>query len=299
MPFPEISLYNRRSGTIETEKVVQGTLLAKLYATVWGRGITDMLLSRQSFSQRYTRKFHLPESSKKIEPFVRHFNINMDEFQVPSGGFKSFNDFFIRQLKPDARPIDADPRCLIAPAESRLKVIALQSNTILNVKGTRLTLRRLLGNRPVEPQFADGLCLQFRLAPSDYHRFGYIDTGEQGPIHSVAGRLYSVSPLALRHRPGIWGQNYRQWCLINTPTLGTIMEIDVGATNVGSIIQHQTAGGACQRGVEKGYFELGGYTVLIIVPPGRVIIDDDIWHHSRKGIETRVRYGETIGRITR
>lgn len=297
MPDNEILLYNRKSGALEPEKVIQGRFLAMLYATAWGRLITDLLFSRPSFSRRYCRQYHQPESCKQIAPFVRHFNIDMDEFVVPKGGFKSFNDFFIRQLKPGARPVDPDPRALIAPAESRLKAIALRADTVLDVKGTRLTLRRLLGNRPVEPQFANGLCLQFRLAPSDYHRFHYIDTGEQGPVHSVPGRLYSVSPLALRHRPFIWGQNYRQWCLINTRTFGPLLEIDVGATNVGSIVQHQPHGGPCQRGAEKGYFELGGSTVLLVLPAGRVTIDDDIWHYSRQGIETRVRYGETIGRV--
>lgn len=297
MPARDIFLYNRQSGRIEKEEVVQGRLLSMLYATFLGRWITDRYISKRTFSQRYCQKFYDPQSRQKIEPFVAHFKINMDEYQVPDGGFTSFNEFFIRQLKPGARPIDPDPQKVIAPAESRLKVIALKSDTVLDVKGTCLTLRRLLGNRPVEPQFSNGLCLQFRLAPSDYHRFGYIDSGEQGPIYTVEGRLYSVSPLALRHRPAIWGQNYRQWCLINTQTLGTIMEIDVGATNVGSIAQHQTAGGLCQRGQEKGYFEMGGSTVLIIIPSGRIKIDDDIWRYSQKGIETRVRYGETIGRV--
>jgi phosphatidylserine decarboxylase len=297
MPAKEIVLYNRQSGGLESEEVVQRRLMALLYATPWGRWVTDLLLSRRLFSQLYGRQFHRPNSRKQIAPFVRHFNIDMGEVMVPDAGFQSFNDFFIRQLQPHARPIDPDPHRLIAPAESRLKVLTLKQETLLDVKGTRLTLGQLLDNPLVARQFTNGVCLQFRLAPSDYHRFGYLDTGEQGPVHSVSGRLYSVSPLALRYRPGIWGQNYRQWCQIKTRTLGTILEIDVGATTVGSIVQHQPHGGPCRRGAEKGYFQLGGSTVLMVLPPGRITIDDDIWRHSQQGIETLVRYRETIGRV--
>lgn len=297
MPPNEIQLYNRQSGALEPEQVVQHRLMMLLYGTVWGRWLVDGLLSRPLFSRLYGRQYYHPRSRKQIARLVEHFHINMDEVIVPEGGFQCFNDFFIRQLKPGSRPIDSDPQRLISPADSRLKVIPLKVQTVLDIKGTSLTLFQLLGNRPVESRFANGLCLQFRLAPSDYHRFGYIDTGEQGPILSVVGRLYSVSPLALRHRPAIWGRNFRQWCLINTLSLGTVLEIDVGATMVGSIEQHQPHGGPCTRGGEKGYFQLGGSTVLIIIPPGRVTIDDDIWRHSRRGIETLVRYGEAIGRI--
>ncbi len=295
MPAREILLYNRASGVIESEQVVQRRIMELLYGTVWGRWVADGLVSRSVFSRLYGRQYYHPRSCRQIPRLVDHFNIDMDEVLVPEQGFQSFNDFFIRRLKPGARPIDPSPNCVIAPAESRLKVIPLNRETRLEIKGARLTLSRLLGNRPVAPSFANGLCLQFRLAPSDYHRFGYIDSGEQGPIQSVAGRLYSVSPIALRHRPGIWGRNFRQWCLIKTRTLGTIMDIDVGATMVGSIKQHLPQGGPCARGEEKGYFQLGGSTVLVVISSGRVQIDDDIWRHSRQGIETLVRFRETIG----
>ena len=78
--------------------------------------------------------------------------------------------------------------------------------------------------------------------------------------------------------------------------MGTMLQIEVGATMVGSIAQHQPCGGPCRRGQEKGYFQMGGSTVLIVLPPGRADIDDDILKYSNRQIESLVRYGESIGR---
>jgi phosphatidylserine decarboxylase len=297
MKSQPIFIYDRVAKRLVRELVPGGGLLALQYASPLGRFVTDALMSRKLVSRFYGRLFYTAWSRRWIEPFARQNHVPMDEAAVPNGGFKSFNDFFIRRLKPGSRPLPADPRALIAPADSRLKAFPLNTQTVLDVKGHRLTVADLTAGADVARQFSDGICLQFRLAPCDYHRFGYICDGMQGEMRNVPGRLYSVSPLAMALRPFIWGQNFRQWCIIESGTLGPVLEIDVGATNVGSIVQHQPAGGPCERGAEKGYFQLGGSTVLIILPPGRVELDPDIEKYSRRGIETRVRYGEKVGRV--
>jgi phosphatidylserine decarboxylase len=295
MKHQPVFLYNRHTEQIETEKVPGAGFLSLFYGKSWGRLVTDQVWSTAIFSRFYGLPFYGSWSRRFIDGFIQQNNIPMDEVQVPSGGFKSFNDFFIRRLIPGARPLPKDPSALIATADSRLKIFALNNLTVLDIKGTALTLQQLVGDTLVAEQFGGGICLQFRLAPRDYHRFGYIADGVQGPVHSVGGKLYSVSPLALTYRPSIWGQNYRQWCLIETHTLGTVLEIDIGATGVGSIVQHNPGGGLCCLGAEKGYFQLGGSTVLIIVQPGRIALDDDILACSNHGIEALVRYGERIG----
>ena len=292
----KIQLYNRQTQTIETEQVPGEKFLHLIYSRPWGRKMAHWLWSRIFFSRLYGWPMHQGFSRNQIKGFISEHGIDMSEVIVPEGGFQSFNDFFIRRLKPGARPVPKDPRLLVAPADSRLKVFPMQRESIINVKGHTLTLAQLLGSDAVSKFFANGQCLQFRLAPRDYHRFGHAADGVQGRIHILGGRLYSVSPLALRHMPTIWGDNYRHWCFIQSPALGTLLQIEVGATVVGSIIQHHPPGGPCQRGQEKGYFQMGGSTVLLILPPGCVDIDDDIQSYSSQGIETLVRYGEAIGR---
>lgn len=294
----DILLYNRNRRTVEKEQVPGETFLNLIYSRPWGRKTADWIWSRTLFSRLYGWPLHQRFSRKQISPFISQHRIDMSEVEVPDEGFQSFNDFFIRQLKPGARPIATDADALVAPADSRLKVFPLNQETILDIKGHTLTLAQLLGSDAVSKDFSNGLCLQFRLAPRDYHRFGHIEDGIQGRIHTVGGRLYSVSPIALRHLPAIWGSNYRHWCFVQTHTLGTLLQIEVGATVVGSIIQHHVQGGPCRRGQEKGYFQMGGSTVLVILPPGRVAIDDDILKSSERNIETIVRYGEAIGRTS-
>jgi phosphatidylserine decarboxylase len=292
----QVRLYNRRTRAIETERVPAGRLLGCLYSRTWGRRACDAVWSRIWFSRLYGWPFHRNFSRRQIEGFIRQNSIDMAEVALPEGGFASFNDFFTRRLKPGARPVDEAPSAVISPADSRLKVFPIKNGSVLKIKGADLTLSQLLGSTAAPEGFDDGLCLQFRLAPCDYHRFGYIADGIQGPIHEVMGRLYSVSPLALGHMPDIWWRNLRHWCFVQSLALGTILQIEVGATVVGSIVQQRPTGGACRRGQEKGYFQMGGSTVLIVVQSGKVAVDSDILHHSEKGIETLVKYGETIGR---
>ncbi len=271
--------------------------MTHLYGRPLGRLACHLFWSRKWFSKIYGWPFHRKLSRRQIDTFVQQHSIHIEEVEMPARGFSTFNDFFIRKLKPGARPIDDAPDSLLSPADSRLTAFPLGRGTILKIKGARPTLPRLLGMSTVPETFAHGLCLQFRLAPSDYHRFGYMVDGLQGPIHLVDGRLYSVSPLALRHLPDIWWRNLRHWCFIQSPTVGTMLQVEVGATVVGSIVQHRWPGGTCRRGGEKGYFQMGGSTVLAVFGPGRVALDEDILHYAAQGIETKVKYGETIGRI--
>ncbi len=301
MPVPEppqeIIIYNRRSGRTDTEKVYGREWMDVFYGRPWGRRVTAHLLCRHPLSRLFGCLQKAPRSRRKIQGFVEQYGIDLSEAVVPAGGFSSFNDFFIRRLKPEARPIDSSPGTLVSPADSRMQVFQIKKEGRLTIKGTTMTLPQLMGVNRLEAVFDGGMCLVFRLAPSDYHRFGYIEDGIQGPVHTMRGPLHSVSPLALCHKPDINFTNYRQWCFVQSHRLGTLMQVEVGAMMVGSIVQHQPAGGPCRRGQEKGYFQFGGSTVLAILPPGRVQIDADIMHYARKGIETQVRFGERVGTI--
>jgi phosphatidylserine decarboxylase len=290
----QIPLYNRRHGRMEQEKVYGRRFMDLCYQSRLGRRITGRLLCRQPVSRLYGRVQQHPWTRRQIPGFIAQYGIDLSEAIVPTGGFACFNDFFTRRLKPGARPVDRDPCRLVSPADSRLQVFQLGRETRLNVKGNRWTLAQLLGTADLDPYLRNGLCFCFRLAPSDYHRFGYADDGLQGPVHTVPGPLHSVNPLALQHKEDILATNYRQWCFVQSPCYGTMIQVEVGALIVGSIIQQQPQGGPCRRGAEKGYFQFGGSTVLLILEPGRVRVDPDIQEKSNQGIETLVRYGEGV-----
>ena len=293
----QIRLYNRRTSAYETEVVCGRRWMELIYGTAWGPILARLVLCRPAFSSFYGRLQRHPASRRRIAPFVTQYGVDLSEAVVPAGGYRSFNDFFIRRLKPEARPVDPDSRRLIAPADSRLQAFTIRDNTWINIKGAAVTLPGMLEVDHLERAFEGGLALVFRLAPSDYHRFGYVTAGRQSAVHILGGPLHSVNPLALRHKPDIHFSNQRHWCRIESPLLGSVLQVEVGAMLVGSIVQHQPHGAWCGRGQEKGYFQFGGSTVILVLESQRVRIDADIRDHSARGVETLVRYGEGVGTL--
>jgi phosphatidylserine decarboxylase len=290
----DIPLYNRQTKTLETETVFEQGLMEFLFGTRFGFGLAETVLKHRLPTALFAYWQHSGFTKPKIQQFVAQYGINTDEIERPLESFKSFNDFFIRKLKTSARPIDQTPEHLISPADSRLLAYEIKHDSLLPVKGRAFTLRELLRNALAD-EYLNGRCLIFRLAPVDYHRFAYIDDGEQSPITVIRGFYRSVNPLAIWRQLPVFSENQREYCVLHTRNFGDLVHVDVGATGVGRMVQHQRQGGPCKRGQEKGYFEFGGSTSILLFKAGIVKLDADIAHYSAQGIETLVRYGEKIG----
>jgi phosphatidylserine decarboxylase len=291
-----IPLYNRRTGQLEHEVVYEPAVMEFLFGTRLGLWLSETVLKHRWVTQVYARRMHSPRSKPKIKEFIERYGINTDEIARPVESFHSFNEFFIRQLKPAARPIDREPAHLISIADARLIAYPIKADTVVPVKGRSFTLADLLRDAALAKRYDNGLCLIFRLAPVDYHRFAYVDDGEQSPVRVINGYYRSVNPLALWRNLNVFPENQREVCVLHTRNFGDVLHIDVGATSVGHIVQHQRDGGAMQRGAEKGYFEFGGSTSILLLEAGRIEMDEDIAIHSAQGVETIVRYGERIAR---
>ena len=290
-----IQLYDRQSGAVVEERVFGRAFMNFFYGTLPGRLFTRLLLKRRFISRLYGFFQNRRRSVKKIPGFIQQNRINMDEVEKDLSDFDSFNGFFIRQLKSGSRPVDMNPDRLISPADCRLQVYGVDDETVIPVKGSPYTLSLLLGDSKRAEDYRNGYCLVFRLAPPDYHRFGYIDNGRQGPIRSLGTGLDSVNPLVLGKGVPVFTENHRHVCDLETENFGTVQHIDVGAILVGRMVQNKMQGGSCRRGEEKGYFLFGGSTVVLVFKAGVIIPDPDIAEYSAKGIETLVRYGEGIG----
>jgi phosphatidylserine decarboxylase len=291
-----IHIYDREKKVVE-EEVIHGRGLVQLfYGNRPGRCFTSLFLTRRSVSGLYGRWQRSPGSAKKIKSFVDRCGIRVEEIDVPPGGFRSFNDFFTRRLRPGSRPVPSDPEALVSPADSRLLVYPVEKETVYPVKGVCFTLEELVRDRTITKPYRGGTCLVFRLAPMDYHRFCYLDDGSHGPVKSVGGKLHSVSPVALRRNLRVFQENRREYCVLSTKNFGEVIQIEVGALLVGKIHQHMPRGGRFYRGQEKGYFEFGGSTIIVILKPSVVRVDEDIREYSSRGVETLVRYGSAIGK---
>src|SRR5690606_26679397 len=149
-----------------------------------------------------------------------------------------FNAFFRRQLKPEARPIDADPASVVFPADGRhLGIQELGTETQVFAKGQSWDIEKLLGDAKLAEQFTGGSLVLSRLCPVDYHRFHFPAEGVPGAPKReprlIDGPLYSVNPIALRQRLAIMWENKRVVTLLHTDTFGDIACIEIGATCVG------------------------------------------------------------------
>lgn len=272
----------------------QERVLSALYDHAAGRAVLKVLtspwVSRAGGAVLSTRA-----SRALIKPFVRRAGIPLEDFL--GAPYKSYNDFFCRKIKPELRPVSMDPEEFISPCDSRLTALPITPEQRFFLKGSPYTLESLLRDANLGQQFSGGWCLIFRLCVDDYHRYCYVADGEKSENVVLPGVLHTVNPIACDHYP-IYKENARAYSVLQTKDWGPILMMEVGALMVGKIVNHH---GAAQvfRGQEKGYFQFGGSTVVLLVGKDRLALDERILENSQKGLETRVLYGQSIGRKTK
>ena len=280
-----MKIYRRDTGSYEEEQEFQAGLLRILYETVPGRVLLKAAI-HPAASRLYALYQHAPLSRKKIEGFAAQNGIDLSGWNVDS--FESFNDFFTRR-RVNHTYAAADE--LVAVADSRLTAYPVSEDLRLRIKRSEYTLREIVGEDiPLAP-FAGGTCLVFRLAVQDYHRYVFPDNGEAVKTVSIPGVLHTVRAISENER--VYARNHRVCTLLETEHFGPMLQVEVGAVMVGKIHNHPIR--QFSRLQEKGYFEFGGSTILLLVPQS-IAIDADILEKTREGVETKVTLGEKIGK---
>lgn len=293
MPAEPITFFNRLTQRIETEAVYGEGFLRFTYESNLGALPLHALVKKTAFSHWYGHRMDAPASRAKIAPFLATYGVDTAEFADAPGSFRTFNEFFYRKLKPQARPIATGENEIIFPADGRHLVLPdIAACGDFFIKGTRFDLAALLRDAALAERFASGSMLISRLCPVDYHRFHFPCSGTPAVSHLINGPLYSVNPIALRKRPSILWENKRAITPLHTPSLGEVLLLEVGATCVGSIVQTYTPGDEIAKGAEKGYFRFGGSCVITIFEPGRIRFADDLIEHSKAGLEVYARMGD-------
>ncbi|WP_146408825.1 phosphatidylserine decarboxylase [Allorhodopirellula heiligendammensis] len=292
----EIVYYDRYLQKTCVEKVYGDQALRWTYGTLLGRVSLNTLVKRTVFSHWYGWKMDRPSTRQKIVPFVRDYELDANEFVRDVDDFANFNEFFYRELKPAARPVDTRPNSIVFPADGRhLCVPDLSRSEGLFIKGEMFDLATLVDNPALAEEYAEGSLLLSRLCPVDYHRFHFPVAGVPGPTRLINGPLYSVNPIALRQNIQILATNKRCMTEVQTPTIGKVLVMEIGATCVGSIRQTYREGAPVAKGSEKGYFRFGGSSTIVIFPPGRVQFDSDLIENSRQHRELYARVGDHLG----
>lgn len=275
-----------RTKLIEIPEVGAGAIRF-VYGTVIGRVLARGILCRKFVSKLYGSWQKSRFSRKKVKKFMEQYHIDVSDCTKQE--FSNFNEFFTRQRK-GLDDCTAEHE-LPAVADSKLSALPIDKDSVFTVKGVPYTVAELLQDETLAEEYLGGICLIFRLSPEDYHRYSFPDAGTAEDTRKIRGVLHTVNPLA--GTLAVYRRNTRHFTILHTAHFGDMIEMEVGAMLVGKIRNHGHR--SFRKLEEKGYFEYGGSTVILLCKKDRVSIDADILEYSACGIETKVRLGERIG----
>lgn len=267
-----------------------------LYRTVPGRILLKGLVQPQV--SKAAGHYLSSRASKWLVPYyIRKHDIDMKGVKIPSGGFASFNDFFTRKRTTTLPERPAEE--LLSPCDGWLSAVKIRDNTVLMIKSARFTLHDLLGDEALAEQFRDGEALIFRLTPADYHRYCYAADGRIVTEKRIDGVLHCVRPIALRGVP-VFARNSREYQVIRTERFGTMVQMEIGALLVGKIRNQKTGiGNRVRAGAEKGYFEFGGSTIVLLLQKGVVCSYGEWADRENADGEVKIHRGECVAKAVR
>lgn len=280
-----------RDGLLIDQPDGQDRMLKALYGCTAGRLLLKPL-TKPGLSRLAGWFLSQKISCFLIKPFIRSNRIDMEQFEDTQ--YASYNEFFSRKIREGARVIDETPEHLISPCDSKLTVLPIEPERRFTLKHTEYTVASLLKNEELADGYAGGWAMIFRLTVDDYHRYCFFDDGDKEEQVRIPGALHTVNPIANDYFP-IYKENSREYTVLHTRHFGDAVVMEVGALMVGKIVNHHEKASVV-RGQEKGYFQFGGSTVVVLLKKDAALIDEDILKNSAEGIETVVRMGEKIGK---
>lgn len=251
-----------------------------------------------------------PISRRVIPVYIKMYDIDLSIVKRPVYEYENLLDFFIRELKPEARPIATEPQVVISPVDGTISQAGtISEGTLIQAKGVSYSLSELLGaNDTYLEKFNGGMFVTIYLSPRDYHRIHMPVSGRIEELTYIPGELYPVNEFGVRMIPNLFARNERVISYIQAPC-GHIALVKVGATNVGSIkvvfdekIMTNSRGRHLenhkkynesyhfQKGDEVGRFEFGS-TVIMLFEPNQIEWTID----AVSG--TKVVMGQSIARV--
>ena len=283
--------YIDRMRNVTVEENGQDKLLRHLYNDRGGRLCLRVLVSPW-ISKMAGRLLNTGFSVRFVGDFVEKNRIDLSICEKQK--FSSWNDFFTRRLRQGERPVDEREKVLVSPCDGKLSVYRIDKNSRFWIKDTEYTVEQLLRNKSLAERYLGGYALVFRLTVDDYHHFCYPADGKKSDNVVVPGIFHTVNPVANEVYP-IYRENAREYTLLKTEKFGTVLMMEVGAMMVGKITNVEKKSVSVKKGQEKGWFEFGGSTIILLLQHGKVRLDYDLIENTENGYETVVRMGERIG----
>ena len=264
-----------------------------LYKTIPGRFFLKLLASRP-VSKICGAFLDSKLSAFLIKSFAANNNINLDDYELDN--VKTFNQFFRRKIKEGRRPFDMEESHLPSPCDGLFTVYNIDNEgTVIPVKQSRYSIESLLRNKELASEYTGGLCLVFRLCVDNYHRYSYPVSGSKGPNIFIPGLLHTVRPIALECL-SVFTENCREYTIIESPVFGKVIQMEVGAMLVGRIVNLEEEA-QVERGKEKGFFEYGGSTIILLIKKDKLTMRSDLLEKSAAGLESPVLMGECLASL--
>lgn len=262
----------------------------------WLGTLIRPLLRTHGIAKLYARYQDSTLSKHQIKSFIKKHNIAMEEFVTPPNGFTSFNDFFIRTLRPGVRTVDWDDNVLVSPADSRVLIIPeVSAQERFFVKEKPFNLHTFLADRDLAQEYEGGSLMLCRLSSRDYHRYHFPCDSIPNDPTAIPGSLESVHPLAYEAGLLPLQENERHRFVLRSELFDDILVIVVGAMFVGRITHTYTVGANCSKGDEMGYFSFGGSSLVLLFKRGIIRFEKNLVDRSAQHVETSVLMGERVG----
>lgn len=273
----------------------ESRLIKFLYKTVIGRLILKVLVNPK-VSKLSVIFLDTKASTGFMKRFINKNNIDLSFYEVPSEGFKSFNEFFTRKKRKEF--IEIDNTDLICPCDGFLTISDISRDSVFNIKNTRYSVNGLLKVFKLCDEFMGGQAFIFRLTPAHYHRYNYCTNGELKARKRIEGKLHSVQPVC-HEMTDVFIQNTREYVVIESDKIGRVVQMEIGALLVGKISNHKMdMGTRVNVNTEKGYFEYGGSSIVVLTKE-KLPISKDILLRAGEGQEIPVKIGESLIDIKR
>jgi phosphatidylserine decarboxylase len=290
--------FDRRDGCLKREAVYARRFLDWSYNSLAGRWAMDTLFNRRWFSRLYGWLQRQGWSRRSIKPFIRRFRIDLTELTKPVERYSSFAEFFSREIDLAKRPKPSRPGVCLAPAEGKaLAYPEVETGTTFRIKGNLFNLKGFVGSQELADQFAGASMVIIRLSLADYHHFHFPDSGVPARSLEISGKYHAGGSYSRRWLVPFYTENKRLITPFLSDHFGPLLLAEVGALTVGSIQQRFRPGQRVLSGERKGFFEIGGSTVVILFEKDRIELDPDLRTNTSRGIETSVRVRDSIGRI--
>ena len=293
--------YRDLSGNEYNKNTFQDRLLNKIYSSPLGRAVIKPL-TYDTIS--YIAGVFLSSKLSRIliKPFIKSNNIDMSSYKRGNlfsdnnknlndkyYGYSSYNDFFTRKIKASERVIGNGE--IISPCDGKVSCYTISDNTELKIKNSVYSVSSILKSKPLAEKFKGGYAIVIRLSVDDYHRYCYCTNGKKSPNRHIRGFLHTVNPAAFETTK-VFKENTREYCLIKTGK-DIVVQMEVGALMVGRISNNNKSSCTVDKGEEKGYFEFGGSTIVLLLQKGRKLCHNFL-KNTEEGFETIIKQGENI-----